>query len=258
MRRRSREINIFSISALDLFASAMGAFILVAVVLFPYYRQTTQTPIEIPEIEVVFVIDTTESMGAAIDQLKSELVGIAAVLEHIAPDVRIGFVAYKARHRVNEYEIRSFELTSTRDGGLARMQQWVNGLSPQGGGDEIMADAMERAAGMNWGEGAVQVIVLIADEPGEQGSLPGAVAAARRFGGRGERIRVSTFLSPEALDPRYTPRQVAMLRRQRQIAREWLRAIAEAGGGVFVLPDEGGVSSVTLLSVLERRDRRQP
>lgn len=37
MKRLHREINIFSISALDLFASAMGAFILLAIILFPYY-----------------------------------------------------------------------------------------------------------------------------------------------------------------------------------------------------------------------------
>lgn len=37
LRRPNRSLEIFSISALDLFASALGAFILVAVVLFPYY-----------------------------------------------------------------------------------------------------------------------------------------------------------------------------------------------------------------------------
>jgi len=37
MKRLNREINIFSMSALDLFASAMGSFILLAVILFPYY-----------------------------------------------------------------------------------------------------------------------------------------------------------------------------------------------------------------------------
>ena len=37
MKRRSREINIFSMSALDLFASALGAFILIAIVIFPYF-----------------------------------------------------------------------------------------------------------------------------------------------------------------------------------------------------------------------------
>ena len=37
MKSRSREINIFSMSALDLFASALGAFILISMVLMPYF-----------------------------------------------------------------------------------------------------------------------------------------------------------------------------------------------------------------------------
>ncbi|MCP4038455.1 MAG: hypothetical protein GY733_16055, partial [bacterium] len=47
MRRRNRELNVFSMSALDLFAGAMGAFILIAVVLFPYYLKETKTPIKV-------------------------------------------------------------------------------------------------------------------------------------------------------------------------------------------------------------------
>ncbi len=43
-RNRNREINIFSMSALDLFASALGAFILIAVIALPYYLNTTKTP----------------------------------------------------------------------------------------------------------------------------------------------------------------------------------------------------------------------
>jgi len=38
MRSKRREISVFSISALDLFAAALGAFILIVLVLFPYYR----------------------------------------------------------------------------------------------------------------------------------------------------------------------------------------------------------------------------
>ena len=39
MRRPHREIEIFSMSVLDMFASALGAFIMVAIILFPYYKQ---------------------------------------------------------------------------------------------------------------------------------------------------------------------------------------------------------------------------
>ena len=41
MKRRNREVSIFSMSALDLFASALGAFILIAIVMFPHYPYTS-------------------------------------------------------------------------------------------------------------------------------------------------------------------------------------------------------------------------
>ncbi len=37
-RRASREIEVFSMSAIDLFAAAMGAFALIAIILLPYYQ----------------------------------------------------------------------------------------------------------------------------------------------------------------------------------------------------------------------------
>ncbi|MCP5536133.1 MAG: VWA domain-containing protein [Akkermansiaceae bacterium] len=43
MRRPSRQLNIFSISSLDLFASAMGAFVIITVILFPYYLKKAPT-----------------------------------------------------------------------------------------------------------------------------------------------------------------------------------------------------------------------
>jgi len=46
MIRRSREVNIFSMSALDLFASALGAFIFISITLFPYFTNTTKSLME--------------------------------------------------------------------------------------------------------------------------------------------------------------------------------------------------------------------
>lgn len=42
MRRPDRTLNIFSLSALDLFASAMGTFVLIAILLFPYYQKNSK------------------------------------------------------------------------------------------------------------------------------------------------------------------------------------------------------------------------
>jgi len=43
MHYRNREINIFSMSALDLFASALGAFVILTLILLPYYLKTGQS-----------------------------------------------------------------------------------------------------------------------------------------------------------------------------------------------------------------------
>lgn len=39
MRKRNREINIFNLSMLDVLAGAMAAFLIIMVVLLPYYRK---------------------------------------------------------------------------------------------------------------------------------------------------------------------------------------------------------------------------
>jgi len=44
MKRRNTEVNIFSMSALDLFASALGAFILLTVVFLPFFPNTGDSP----------------------------------------------------------------------------------------------------------------------------------------------------------------------------------------------------------------------
>lgn len=49
-RNKKQEINIFSMSALDLFASALGAFILIAVIALPYYLNTDKENIRKLEI----------------------------------------------------------------------------------------------------------------------------------------------------------------------------------------------------------------
>lgn len=44
MKLRSREVNVFSMSALDLFASAMGAFMFLAIMALPFFPNTGDSP----------------------------------------------------------------------------------------------------------------------------------------------------------------------------------------------------------------------
>lgn len=60
MRRPSRNIEIFSMSVLDMFASALGAFVLISVILFPYFNQAQQLDQKKQKLEKV----TTDSVQA--------------------------------------------------------------------------------------------------------------------------------------------------------------------------------------------------
>lgn len=77
MRRRSRNITVFTISALDLFAAALGAFILIVLVLFPYYKLGgTDTSME--ELEELvekrrLVASSTQSEMAQIRAIQAEV-----------------------------------------------------------------------------------------------------------------------------------------------------------------------------------------
>lgn len=69
MKKKNREINIFSMSALDLFASAMGAFLLIAVMALPYYLKVDPDLIEqIKQLKTEIVQNETK-----IASLKAEL-----------------------------------------------------------------------------------------------------------------------------------------------------------------------------------------
>ncbi|SEH07866.1 hypothetical protein [Candidatus Venteria ishoeyi] len=68
MRRPSREINIFSLSALDLFASALGAFILLTVILFPYYLKNHEIVSKMTQLQ-----QELESTQSQLTECQSQL-----------------------------------------------------------------------------------------------------------------------------------------------------------------------------------------
>ena len=72
MKKRSRELSIFSMSALDLFASALGAFILITIVLLPFFPNLNMSGQEKAELE---------QAEAELAQAKAELAQAKAELE---------------------------------------------------------------------------------------------------------------------------------------------------------------------------------
>lgn len=78
MRLRRREINVFSMSALDLFASGMGAFILLAVMALPFFPNTGDSPVRIEEVKRELATvqqerDTARNMASSLERALEKL-----------------------------------------------------------------------------------------------------------------------------------------------------------------------------------------
>lgn len=76
MRSNRREISIFSMSALDLFASALGAFILLTVIMIPYFPNTGDSAERVADIK-----EELESEQAARAAAEEELEQTQSALE---------------------------------------------------------------------------------------------------------------------------------------------------------------------------------
>ena len=50
MKRRNRDLVLFNLSALDVLATATGVFVLLAVLLMPYFRKTLEAHAEIADV----------------------------------------------------------------------------------------------------------------------------------------------------------------------------------------------------------------
>lgn len=78
MRRPSRNIEIFSMSVLDMFASALGAFIMVAIILFPYYQKNRPIKEKLDALVAELKrtqadVDKTNAEGEKIEQQNDEI-----------------------------------------------------------------------------------------------------------------------------------------------------------------------------------------
>ncbi len=117
-----------------------------------------------PEIDVVFVIDTTGSMGDEIQSVKKQVVAMMEKVQQGTPRpyVRFGIVAF--RDQRDEYVTKGFPLTAD----VQTIQGNVMSLEANGGGDtpEAVAQAVHTAVyDMNWtsNPNAKKLMFLIGD-----------------------------------------------------------------------------------------------
>ena len=117
------------------------------------------------QLDLVFLIDATGSMGDEIDKLKATVRTIANEVARLPakPDLCFGLVAY--RDKGDTFLIRSHDFTND----LSAFQGVLNQLQAGGGGDypEAMNEALhDTVHSLSWrGNGTTRMVFLIADAP---------------------------------------------------------------------------------------------
>jgi len=119
-----------------------------------------------PQIEVVFVLDTTGSMSGLIKAAKEKIWSIAGTMAqaNTAPQIKMGLVAY--RDRGDAYVTQSIDLSDDLDSMYAKLMDF----RAAGGGDgpesvnQALYDAVHK---MSWNQDAstYKVIFLVGDAP---------------------------------------------------------------------------------------------
>ena len=138
-------------------------------------------------LDLMFVIDTTGSMGDELRYIKSELKSIIKRVKRLHPEtsIRYGLTVY--RDKGDQYIVRSYAFQNS----LVKMEALLAEQQANGGGDypEAMDAALEKAVRANWGDGnRARMIFLIADAPPHSEGINKALAAAKVAHQKGIRI----------------------------------------------------------------------
>lgn len=145
-------------------------------------------PNQRPKVEVVFVLDTTGSMGGLIQAAKEKIWSIATTMASAqpAPEIKMGLVAY--RDRGDAYVTRVVDLSEDLDSMYAALMDF----QADGGGDgpESVNQALYNAVhAISWSQDpqAYKVVFLVGDAPPHMDyqddvKYPHTVAAAQKKG----------------------------------------------------------------------------
>jgi Ca-activated chloride channel family protein len=169
--------------AVGCFGAAIGGEILLAVALPP----SAQPLPPLPQVDVMFVLDVTGSMGGEIRGVQQGIQSFAREISSRKLDGQVGLIAFRDLLEGEEPQILSFD-SSVFTSNSEMFGQQVSRLLADGGGDdpESSLDALVLAAHQPFRPQATKVIVLITDAlpkipDKETPSLPEAVNVLRDY-----------------------------------------------------------------------------
>jgi Mg-chelatase subunit ChlD len=182
-----------------------------------------------PTLEVVFVLDTTSSMGGLIEGAKEKIWSIASRMAtgKPTPQIKVGLVGF--RDRGDAYVTKRFELT----GDLDSVYSNLKAFRAEGGGDgpEHVGQALGEAVRMmSWSQNpkTAKMIFVVGDAPPHDDYQDGWNSAAMAKEAIKKGIVVNTIQCGAQPDTQAIFRQLAKL------ADGHFDAIAQTGGMVAV------------------------
>jgi hypothetical protein len=182
-------------------------------------------------LDLMFVIDTTGSMGDEIKYLKSEISDVIASISSANPNYTINLALLFYRDKGDEYVTRYFDFTAN----ISAQQQNLAKQSANGGGDfpEAVDIALSEAVGKNWNnDSATRIIFHVCDAPphsNDQGVQTLYYSAIKTAAQKGIRI-IPVASSGIDLATEYLLRQEALM----------------TGGTYIFLTDDSGIGNAHL------------
>lgn len=165
-------------------------------------------------LEIVFVFDSTGSMGVTIKDTKATIVEMLTVLRALVPGARVGLVTFRDRGRDEDYVVREVPLGHD----FWQASNFVQGVAAEGGGNrpEAVYDGLQAAFRQSWRRDSKRVVVLAGDAPAHRRDRGVLMSEVAEFVARGNTFVHTLVTSPRDAGPD---------------THELFRSIAQAGNG---------------------------
>lgn len=127
-------------------------------------------------VDLVLLIDTTNSMQSIIDDVKNQVRSFVANLQQMVPASRVAVVAY--RDKGDEYVTKWVDFSFKTD----KVQNFVANLRADGGGDypEAVYEAVDAAmTELSWRKTARRIMIIIGSSPPHPQSMPALLKVVR-------------------------------------------------------------------------------
>lgn len=123
-------------------------------------------------LDIVFVFDSTGSMGGIILEVKTRIRQLMKVVSYLVPNARLGLVTYRDKKRYDlddyEYTVKYLPLMKANKEGLNKLQRFLRETEAYGGGDipEAVYEGIEAAMHKSgWEKNTKKIIIIFGDAP---------------------------------------------------------------------------------------------